>query len=66
MKAGPILTNVVQNAPDCDFALVHDEDLRYVDVSVCLYSSVDRDILLTLSVIGKSPARCSLGQSAEF
>jgi hypothetical protein len=37
MNASPTLTNVVQHAPaDCDMALVHDDDLKYVDILVCL------------------------------
>jgi hypothetical protein len=45
----PSLTNVVQNAPtDCDMALVHDDDLIYIDVDVCC-SSVGCGLHLTLS-----------------
>ena len=39
MNVSPILTNVIQDAPECEMALVHDDDLRYVDVAVCSFIS---------------------------
>jgi hypothetical protein len=66
MGASPILTHLVQNALECDMALVHDGDLELINVSVCSFSSVDWDIHLTLLVMGNFPSRCSLSQSAEL
>ena len=37
MSARPVLTNFLQQAPDCDVALVHDDDLKYIDAAVCLF-----------------------------
>ena len=30
-----IVTEAVQQRPDCDMALVHDDDLAYIDSAVC-------------------------------
>jgi hypothetical protein len=34
VTASPILTNVIQYSPECELALVHDDDLGYIDVAV--------------------------------
>jgi hypothetical protein len=52
MNVSSSLTNVVQHAPaDCNMALVHDDDLRHIDLDVCC-SSVHYGVRLTLSVTG--------------